>query len=138
MLGKPAALRRFIPDTPPQPNKDRERAEIARQTAEFLARGKEIEVIEGSCAVNPTYLFGLNLSLDPDTGDVRTMQQREKRNGRTLVRIGMLARHLKTTTRYARKIATRRGFPQAIYDESPNAWWEDEVLAWVALNGGDS
>ncbi|GAB5451809.1 MAG: hypothetical protein Hals2KO_21370 [Halioglobus sp.] len=133
MLGKPAALRRFIPDTPPEPNRDRERAEIARQTAEFLARGGEINVIQGSEAVNPVYGYGLAPAKDSKGRNI-SVPPREVKDGRAIVRLSGLLRLLETSNVKARKISRRPGFPSRIPGEIPDAWVEDEVLAWKESN----
>jgi hypothetical protein len=115
---------------------DRQRAEIARQTEEFLNAGGEITVLPNNLGNPTTIYFGRQPVVDPITGRVMSDMPRYERNGRMVLRAIGLAKALKCTPQTARRIAKRsEGFPAPLPGVTPICWDEEEVLNWIERTG---
>ena len=106
------------------------RAEVARQTEEFLSRGGKIEVLPGFGEVGRRRD---DIVRDMISGRIVSRPQREMLDGRAIVRIAAVCKLTKRSTWYIRK-ASRHDvrFPQPVPGVTPFAWYESDILAWAA------
>lgn len=108
---------------------DAARAEIARQTAEFLARGNTIQVIP----FGPTSPAGE--VYDPVSGRLVGRAGRSILNGRAVLTMAAMERLTGISDTTLRKMIKRGEFPAPVVKRQPMAWDETEVHAWIAENG---
>ncbi|MAT91413.1 MAG: hypothetical protein CME59_02305 [Halioglobus sp.] len=127
-------IRRFATNEAPRPNTDALRAEIARQTQEFLDRGGEIKVLSSCDGAKPVYPFNSQPVVDPHTGKVVSRAARELVDGRWIVRIPAIMRMAGVHETTARRWTAAKDFPARIKGLKPQAWPEDQVAAWLELN----
>ena len=113
----------------PQRSNELARAELARQTEEFLARGGEIEVLPGFGDADRRRDLAVR---DRISGKVVSRPPREMLDGRVVVRMAAVAAitgRSQTALKKARRHDAR--FPQPIPGIFPTTWNEADILAWA-------
>lgn len=109
---------------------DAARAEIVRQTEEYLARGNRIEVIPSG----PTAKAAGDI-YDPISGRLVGRAGRSLLNGRHILTMAALEMLTGISDTKLRHMIKRGEFPAPTINRQPMAWDENEVHAWIAENG---
>lgn len=107
---------------------DAARAEIARQTAEYLARGNTITVVPSGPAARAGEVY------DPVSGRLVGRAGRSTLNGRAVLTMAAMERLTGISDTTLRKMIKRGEFPAPVVKRQPMAWDETEVHAWIAEN----
>jgi predicted DNA-binding transcriptional regulator AlpA len=111
------------------------RADIARQTEEFLAGGGRIQRIPTTLGTQPR--LGLNGEPIRDyiTGQIASLPPREMVDGRALITIQRVMNMVGMSSTTIRKRMEQGLFPEPFSRKVQLRWDERDILEWLEKNG---
>lgn len=112
-------------------------ADIARQTATFLADGGRVQALPNGLGRSSADPYSARPAHDPLTGHILSWPSRQVVNGRCLVRLPAMQKMTGLSSTKLRKMSAQpaHSFPRAIRGMRPMAWCEKEVQAWIDDQG---
>lgn len=124
------SLMRFGDNTVRLRANEQARAELMRQTEEFLARGGQVEVLPGIGEPGRVRNLGVR---EQHSGKIVSRPSREVVNGKPVLRPSAIGVLIGKSEPFVRKAwRSDPGFPRPVPGVKPMAWLESDIQRWWA------